>query len=183
MELTASCFVRVSLDAPMICAFGCVDIWKTEKEKCVCVFACVCVCVNACRCVRTDNVHNSISIHAGMQGCVGDSIRGQKRGEHKRQAEKEWKRDWWRERKLQLCSSPFVSLHWLPSARLPHCRNAEHCVWSRWACRLSFNYCRLPTRDYVELLCYFLPLLHIISEVHILIFTRLHDRPQPISSS
>lgn len=39
------------------------------------------------------DTHSSISVHTGMQSCVGESIRAQKRGAHKRQEEKEWKRD------------------------------------------------------------------------------------------
>lgn len=100
-----------------LCVWVCLrrENWKGLKEKCVCVYA------HTRRCVCTNHVHNSISVHAGMRGCVGESIRGQKRGGHKRQEEKEWKRDSGEKESsnyaptmLQLCCSLFVSLHWLP---------------------------------------------------------------------
>lgn len=47
------------------------------------MWLCVCIVVIACRFTCAVHVHNSISRNAGMQGCEGESIRGQKSREHK----------------------------------------------------------------------------------------------------
>lgn len=99
------------------------------------------------------DTHSSISVHTGMQSCVGESIRAQKRGAHKRQEEKEWKRDlgggeWvggWvgGGHNSQLFPPLLVFLHWLLPTRLPHRWNVQvTCVKEGES--LSVRFCSVP---------------------------------------
>lgn len=82
---------------------------KGYKERSLCVF------VPACRLTCTNGAHSSISVHAGMRGCEGESIRGQKTREHKGSTGSSERETRDRKKALTL----FVSLHWLPPVSAP----------------------------------------------------------------
>lgn len=110
-------FVCMDPDAFTIGVFGCVcgrQIKRLVRRN-------VCVCTAA-------EVYVQTAVSAYMQVCKAaqeSQLGGQKQGKHKRHTEKEWKRNSEGERKLRLCLSPFVSVHWVLDARLPHSRNVQ----------------------------------------------------------